>query len=333
MRIAFASWFLALSGLILIPAAPSRAAECGPLKLINQVQLRAADEGRRELIPVSINGTEKLFIFDTGIPISSVSRAVADELKLPVRQGNFTFYDVEGRVSRDQAAVREFAFGHARISDTFLPVMNNPELFNGLFGVDFLERYDADLDFGSDVLRIFSQDHCEGGVLYWQAPATGVVPIRDQRGHITVSVTLDGREIKAIIDTGASQTTMSQEIARTVFGLTLGGPGVEATRDFPAAPGAKVYSHTFGNLSFGDIEVKNPHVELLPDVMGRNGERQQQAGNRARLYSDEIKLPELIIGMNVLRKLHVYMAFKEGRLYVSPASVAGAQVAPAAGSQ
>ena len=39
-------------------------------------------------------------------------------------------------------------------------------------------------------------------------------------------------------------------------------------------------------------------------------------------------MPELIIGMNVLRKLHVYMAFGERRLYVSPAS-AGAPTPPA----
>ena len=58
--------------------------------------------------------------------------------------------------------------------------------------------------------------------------------------------------------------------------------------------------------------------------MGRNESRQQLVGNRARLEKDLIKMPELIIGMNVLRKLHVYMAFGERRLYVSPASAGGA---------
>ena len=197
----------------------------------------------------------------------------------------------------------------------------------GVFGVDFLGAYDADLDFGSDLLRVFSQDHCEGGVLYWQAPAVGVVPIRVESGKITMPVSVNGREIHAIIDTGAPGTMMSQDIARSVFGLTLGAPGTEETGDFEGT-GHKAYAHTFDTLAFGDIQVKNAHVDLVPDLMGRNGERQQQAGNRARLYSDEIKLPELIIGMNVLRKLHVYMAFKEQRLYVSPASVGGAQVAP-----
>ena len=328
MRVAL-SGLLALAGLVLLPDR-GWSAECGPLKLINQVQLQPMKEGGRDLIPVSINGVEKLFILDTGTGITTVSRTVADELKLPVRQGDYTLYDMAGNISRDQAAVKEFAFGRARLNDTFLPVLS---MSVGLFGVDFLKAYDTDLDFGSDTLRVFSPDHCPGGVLYWQAPATGVVPIRVDDNTITVLVTLDGHEIHAIIDTGASQTTMSQDIARSVFGLTLGAPGVDEVRDIPGAPGYKVYAHTFTSLSFGDIQVNNPRVNLMPDLMGRNEERQQLAGNRARTEKDLIKMPELIIGMNVLRKLHVYMAFKEGRLYVSPASVAGTQGAPASGSK
>ena len=321
-----------MAGLVLAPAL-GWAADCGPLKLINRIQLQATDQGRRDLIPVSINGTEELFVFDTGAPITSVSRSVADELKLPTRQGDFTLYDMAGHISRDEAAVKEFAFGRARLDDTFLPALNDLGSANGLFGVDFLKAYDADLDFGSDTLRVFSPDHCEGGVLYWQAPATGVVPIRVENNQIIVSVTLDGHELNAILDTGASRTDMRQDIARDVFGLTLGAPGVEEVSALSSAPGYKVYAHTFGSLSFGDIQVNNPRMTLMPDLMGRNEERQQLVGSRAHTERDLIKMPELIIGMSILRKLHVYMAFKEGRLYVSPASVAGVQVAPASGSK
>jgi hypothetical protein len=36
----------------------------------------------------------------------------------------------------------------------------------------------------------------------------------------------------------------------------------------------------------------------------------------------EIALPQVIIGMNVLRKLHIYIAYKEQKLYVTPAAPA-----------
>ena len=330
MRIAFLARMLAMAGFVLLPVT-GWAADCGPLKLINQVQLRAAGEGRRELISVSINGSEKTFLLDTGTFVSAVSQSVVKELDLPMRQGNTTLYTMGGGASSYQAAVNEFGYGRAKIHNSDLSVLNLSGI-DGLLGLDFLGPYDADLDFGSDMLRIFSQDHCEGGVLYWQAPAIGVVPFRVLDGHLTVPVTLDGRQVNAIIDTGSPRTDMSQDTARYVFSLTLGAPGVEEAGDFANDPKYKIYSHTFDSLSFGDITVKNPRMTLVPDLIGRGGERQQQAGNRAKLYSDEIKLPELIIGMNILRKLHIYMAFKEQRLYVSPASVAGAQVAPEPGS-
>ena len=36
--------------------------------------------------------------------------------------------------------------------------------------------------------------------------------------------------------------------------------------------------------------------------------------------SDDLKLPEVIVAMDVLRKLHLYFAFKEKRLYLTEAS-------------
>jgi predicted aspartyl protease len=314
---------------LLWPAGVMAAPACGPLQQLNQIQLQAWSDGRREFIPVSINGTEKLFLFDTGAFVSSMARSTADELKLPVHQGNIILYTTRGEQSRDQTAVRDFTFGKRKASDTEFPVLSRTDAAAGLFGLDFVGRYDMDLDFGTDMLRVFSQDHCEGGVLYWQAPAVGIVPMRMLNGHITVKVSLDGREIDAIIDTGATDTAMSADTAKFIYRLELGAAGTEVTGDFAGDPNEKVYQHRFDNLAFGDIQVKNAQVAIIPDLMNKRGERQQQAGNRAKLYGDEIKLPELIVGMNVLRKLHIYVAFGENRMYVSPATPVPAAAAAA----
>jgi hypothetical protein len=34
-------------------------------------------------------------------------------------------------------------------------------------------------------------------------------------------------------------------------------------------------------------------------------------------------LPELLLGMNVMRKLHIYFAFAERKMYISAASTGG----------
>lgn len=321
----------AMAAVLLWPACAVAAPACGPLQQLNQVQLQARSDGRQEFIPVSINGTEKFFLFDTGTFISTLTQAAAEELRLPVRQGNIILYSTRGEQSRDQTLVKDFTYGKRRASDTEFLVVPGAGTAAGLFGLDFVNRYDMDLDFGTDMLRVFSQDHCEGGVLYWQAPVVGVVPMRLLNGHITVKVSLDGHEIEAIIDTGATDTAMSADTAKVVYRLELGAAGTEVAGDFAGDPNEKVYQHRFDNLAFGDIQVKNAQVTIIPDLVNKRGERQQQAGNRARLYGDEMKLPELIIGMNVLRKLHIYVAFGEQRMYVSPATPVPAAAAAANG--
>jgi len=56
----------AMAAALLWPACAVAAPACGPLQQLNQVQLQARSDGRQEFIPVSINGTEKIFLFDTG---------------------------------------------------------------------------------------------------------------------------------------------------------------------------------------------------------------------------------------------------------------------------
>src|SRR3569833_1029012 len=83
----------------------ANAAECGPLRIVNKVQMQRI--GPRDLIPLSINDSALLFLFDTGGVTTMIGRERAEELKLPVRQGNLEFYDLTGNISRDQATVSQ----------------------------------------------------------------------------------------------------------------------------------------------------------------------------------------------------------------------------------
>jgi predicted aspartyl protease len=153
-----------------------------------------------------------------------------------------------------------------------------------------------------------------------------------RQGHMTVPVMLDGHEFTAIIDTGAGSSTLRMDIAQHSYDLTMG------TQDTPEAgilngdKDLKTYMHIFKTLKFGDIIVSNAHVTIIPDAVKRNGDMAQQVGNRARLVRDDMVGPPMLIGMNVLRQLHIYMAFGERKLYISPASPAqnAASATPAA---
>jgi aspartyl protease len=271
------------------------------------------------MIPVQINGKELSFLFDTGGTTTMIGKDDALSLKLPIFQGSFEIYDLLGNISRDQASVAQFGLGRLKGKDKTFPVS---PFGISIFSLNFMLPYDIDVDFGNDKLNFFSQDHCAGRVQYWTAPAVAVLPLSVRDGHMTVPVTLDGHEFIAIIDTGATHSTLRMDIAQRSYDLKMG------TEDTPEAgvlngdKDLKTYMHIFKSLTFGDISVGNAHVTIIPDVMKRNGDTAQQVGNRARLVKDEIVGPPILIGMNVLRQLHVYMAFGERKLYISPASPA-----------
>ena len=98
----------------------------------------------------------------------------------------------------------------------------------------------------------------------------------------------------AILDTGAADTVMSLEKATHTYALD-------------ARKLAKSRHYPFKALSFGEVTVTNPAIFLVPDeesaLMGH------QSGDQ-----------NMIIGMGVLRRLHLYISYKEKKIYVTPAT-------------
>jgi len=230
-------------------------------------------------------------------------------------------YDVTGNVSRDIAGVKELIIADMRGKDMELPISTGGP-GAGLVGLDHLANLDLDIDFGTDKLSIFSPDHCEGQVVYWTNPASvGIVPMQVGRDfHIRVPVTLDGHAERAIIDTGATYTTFDVREEERVFNLDLGAPNTPERGDLNGDPSLKTYAHRFQTLSFGDVTVRNPEIFIIPHAEGRKADRSVLVGDRTKSEKDRVTVPDMIIGMNVLRKLHIYLAFKEQKMYVSPAS-------------
>lgn len=304
-------------------AGSARADDCGPLKLITSVQLEPIDD--RFMVPVTINGSARRLLLDTGGFISQLSRSAVQSLQLQDHPSILEMYDVAGNRSDRFVTLKELVLGSMRAQNLQMPVFPDPQLgmahgYDGILSSNLLIAYDVDIDFGTGKMNYFSPDHCPGKVLYWTAPAVAVVPITIQdESRIMVPVTLDGHNFRVFIDTGAANTVMSLPVAERLFGLAPNSPGMIA---FPNANDKTLtsYGYVFHSLTFGDISVHNPHVVLIPDVMNRNGDKSQQTANRALLNNADITLPELTLGMDVMKKLHVYMAFHERRLYITPAS-------------
>jgi predicted aspartyl protease len=306
----------------------ARAQTCPPLRLLNQIRMVPVTDGRM-LVPVSMNGVDKLMMFDTGAAASSVTRPLAQELGLSLHLNLRVpgLYDINGDVSHDFITVPDFKFGQQDVPNAEFQIWPDPELgkvdprLAGTLSLDKLLEYDVDVDFANRALRLFSPKHCKGNVLYWKAAAVSVGDFDTRGSHINVQVTLDGQSMNAIIDSGAVNSMLDAGIARRSFGLTANSPGMRQSGTVANDPQYPIYQHRFSRLEFAGVAIINPDIAIWPDIIGRSADKTQQStGNRAIPRNTIAGVNQLIIGMDVLKRLHAYIAFQEHHIYVSEAS-------------
>jgi hypothetical protein len=347
--------FIVLS-VSMLAEAPAVSRPCGPLKEIASLKMTLLPDGSRVSVPLTVNGKPVNLLVDTGSGVSSLTKPAA--AMLDVRKRNSTamhLIDKDGAKVSSYYIADTFQVGKLTGKDQpFLQDINNEDTrIGGAMGPDLMLRYDVEMDFGRETLSYFSQDHCPAHILHWPSDAVTQVPIsirervRDyppamlpgaaldlpsgilqgmiQRAGVSVlgtdirtKVMLDGQEFTANIDTGLDNSTINSKAARDIFGVALEArkpDAPQAQQDQPAAAGVETVTvtasrqqHRFHNLTFGGVTVVNPLFVVKPVDMS------------VRKAGDPIS-PDITIGMNVLRKLHLYFAFGERMLYVSAASV------------
>jgi hypothetical protein len=91
-------------------------------------------------------------------------------------------------------------------------------------------------------------------------------------------------------------------------------------------PGDQSFGYVFHTLSLGGITVSNPHVVIYPDLVGKNDHDNWTVTGSLTVRNDDGMQNEFIVGMDVLSHLHLYIAYGEKKLYITPPD----QPAPAA---
>jgi predicted aspartyl protease len=300
---------------------------CGPLNLITSMDIITVSGGRPG-IAAKIMDKPVTLLVDTGGAFSMISRSVVRELNLPVGQAQFEIVNVAGQRSREQVRLPSITLGTLRQEGAYFMIdpsdaPKEQRSFDGVIAPDFLSRVDADFDFGAKKLNLVSPDHCAGKVVYWSAPAStpalAVVSFHiDRSGHISFPVQLDGRRVDAILDTGAYYTTLNLNIARRTFNVDTNAPDVEKVGQVEGSYKADVFRKQFKTLAIEGVTANNPVIDLLPDLVSAPGSTPKPTGSLIR--ESDTDLPGIILGMNVLSRLHVYVAYKEAKLYITAAN-------------
>jgi Aspartyl protease len=316
------AWLLAWAAGLTVPvltAGAARAAQCNPyLRIINSVQMRTTADHTIMVVPVIIDSSDEKLLLDTGGRVSQISRATAKSLDLPIRGSDLQLSDMAGNVSDGRTTAKRLILGLKEEKGVQLSIAPNPDLgtklpYDGLLATDLFVDADLDMDFGAGRLTAFSTDHCAGQVIYWPADAVAAVPVTVRDNLITVPIQVDGKPMTAVMDTGAQYTVMNLALARQQFGLTPDSPGMKPVTETSGEKSIMAYGHVFDQLTFRGVAVKNLEIYLMTDQTAFHEPFRNLGGNDTA--------PDVIIGMDVLRHLHVYFATKEERLYISDAAL------------
>jgi predicted aspartyl protease len=280
-------------------ARADEAPHCGLLQATT-LTMHFDSEGRPE-VPVAIEGKEETMMVDTGGVYTMVTDATIKDLDLriePIDPG--LYYSVQtGQTISRKVVAHSMSVGRIKLARPDFLVVSADRLDSTTAGVlapDILRRFDIEFDFANGKFNAFSQDHCPGKVVYW-ATDYAVVPFKmnelavdeptEAGFHIIANAVLDGKEVRITIDTGSDASYMTTSDAQRLFGLNIAG----LTRlDRGTDTADATYTYTFKALDLHGISVQNPKIVLMPDKLGDPNE------------------PELIVGMSILRKLHLYVA-------------------------
>jgi len=304
--------------LLTVLTGPAWAQDCTPARLLSTLQMKDAEpESNIRTVPVTLNGVTRQMVLDTGGAITQLSRDTIEELNLPLRRSSAAIYDINGRVSHHFAMVKELGFGDLRRSDAALMVW--PEAarpYAGELAQDLLQPYDVDVDFATGLLKMYAKGHCPGPA-GWSASAR--TSMNNKGWHLHIPVTLDGHTYDAIFDTGSRHTIMRLPAAKRDFDLYPDSPGMTPYRAINGDPFLNGSLHTFSKLSFAGITMDSPEILIVPDMMNRNADNSRIADHPAYRHNAGLVLPELSLGMDVLKHLHLFLSFGEQALYVAPA--------------
>jgi len=309
--------------------APSLAAECAAPRLENSVPLEPLGDQGLTAVPITLDGVERKFLFDTGSVANFISSRVVEEMRLP-QLPTRPLLDLRGNLSGSAVRVKDVTFGAFEGSYGIFQVATDLP-FDGILSTRRnardnlnLANDDLDIDFGAMKLNFFSTDHCDGGgVADWPRQAFAVVPVTQVQGHIELPVTLDGHPLRAAIDTGAIWTVINLTRARDKLNFSPDmPPPAGAPKNDPAT---QTYFRKYSALSFEGVTIANPLIIVRPVRFGGKDDPTILA-SRAQHASDFANrlAPDIIVGMEILRHLHIYYAVKEEKLYITPATSASA---------
>jgi len=272
------------------------------------------------LVDFTVEDAPVSFLVDTGAGVSVIGYRLASRLKLPVKTVPGTMYGVTGASEMHVATVPTLKLGqmvgHNQnffVDDNFGDGQDRRPA--GIFGADYLGAYDFEIDFAAGKFNLYLHDHCPDRVVYWDSEYFKLPfsPGENRTPSIKIPVSVDGDPLQDILDTGSNHTTMRLATARVKLNYDETAAGDPTTTFGGGASTARktTYMHRFSSLEFGPITLRNPVIDVAPIDMGKGGAPE----TGSHINSMRIDQPEMLVGTDVISKLHLYVDYADSAIY------------------
>src|SRR4029077_14251787 len=266
------AWFLPAA--LLAACASSAAPAPGTSVVERWASLPVTMAGTRPLVHAAINGTDALFLADSGMFYSSLTTAAAGEFKLSLHPAPFG-YEVRGvgGASRPYLTeVKTFTIFGVPVRNIQFLVRPN-DLGNGeagILGQNVFRIGDVEYDLANGVIRLVRPRDCKNAVLaYWAKGTDKPVSEIDiefatpREPHTKGVAYVNGIKIHVIFDTGASTSYLTLAAAKRA-GVTPETPGVvPGGSEGGIGPNSRrSWIAPFASFKVGDEEVRNTRLRI-----------------------------------------------------------------------
>lgn len=269
-------------------------------------ELPVTMNGLRPMVHAKINGTDAVFLADSGMFYSSLTPAAATEFKLRLTPAPFNLI-VRGVGGETRSVyltqIKTFTIFDLPVPNVDFLVLGNDlgEGVAGILGQNIFRISDVEYDLAKGAIRLIRPKDCKNADLaYWvgRSQPYSVIDIdlsTPAEPHTAGVAYLNGTKIHVIFDTGAAMSALTPEAAKRA-GVNLDGPGV-VSAGYASGIGrntVKAWIAPFASFKIGDEEIRNARLSIAE--LGMSG-------------------TDMLIGADFFLSHRVYVASSQRKLY------------------
>jgi len=264
------------------------------------IQLR----GRLLTVPVTIDGQSLRMVVDSGAERTTISESAATRLHLPRDFHHInTSTGLGGTVVSPDANVSSFVLGNVRLPIDRIAVgkfgfdADADPIADGLLGADILLAFDLDVDVPGKALTLYRVRRCANNQPPWQEPFVAIAGVATKKDRLLIPFQLDGVPGTAILDTGASATTIGVHMASRM-GLNDQTMALDrkVVQRGAGSGSMTAHLHWFKELRVGPAVVQGLMLSVLPTDAG---------------------VGDALIGEDFLEGRRVWLSFPTRQVFVS----------------